>query len=229
MADESFRVGFVPGVTLSKWQRVWRERVPSIRLESFTVDPTVAVDSLWHGEADACFVRLPVAAEGLSVIPLYQEAAVVVVPKDHAVTAFDEVALADLDADEMLDASGHVPATIALVASGQGVVIVPQSLARLHARKEVTYRPVTDAAPTTVALVWPAERTTPLVEEFVGIVRGRTARSSRGTRADAPAADGTAPQKAAGGKARGTAGGAPAARRGGKAASTARSRRRRRR
>ena len=61
-----------------------------------------------------------------------------------------------------------------------GVVIVPMSLARLHRRKDASYRPLRDGPTSTVALAWPAERTTPAVEAFIGIVRGRTPNSSRG-------------------------------------------------
>ena len=68
---------------------------------------------------------------------------------------------------------------IAIVAAGVGVVIVPMSLARLHHRKDADHRPLRDGPVSTVALAWPAERTTPAVEAFVGIVRGRTANSSR--------------------------------------------------
>jgi len=71
-------------------------------------------------------------------------------------------------------------AAIELVAAGIGVVIVPQSLARLHHRRDLTYRPVTDAPGSSIALVWPEANTTEFVDEFIGIVRGRTANSSRG-------------------------------------------------
>jgi hypothetical protein len=53
-------------------------------------------------------------------------------------------------------------------------VIVPMSLARLHHRKDADYRLLRDARVSTVALAWDADRTTPEVETFVGIVRGRT-------------------------------------------------------
>ncbi len=87
------------------------------------------------------------------------------------------------------DGSGMVvdperPATtadaIAWAASGTGVTVVPMSLARLHHRKDVTYR-VLDGGPSSpVGLAWISDRTTDLVEEMIGIVRGRTVNSSRG-------------------------------------------------
>jgi len=84
------------------------------------------------------------------------------------------------------------------VAAGIGVVVVPQSLARLHHRRDVTYRPVVDAPQSQVALSWLEDRTTDLVEELIGIVRGRTVNSSRGrsTPAEQPKATAKAKAKA---------------------------------
>ncbi|MGQ4390193.1 LysR substrate-binding domain-containing protein, partial [Streptomyces sp. SAS_270] len=78
---------------------------------------------------------------------------------------------------------------VELVAAGVGVLLVPQSLARLYHRKDLTYRPVTDAPVGEVALAWPQEATTDLVEDFIGIVRGRTANSTRGRRPPATQQD----------------------------------------
>ena len=98
----------------------------------------------------------------------------------------------------------HRPATtqdaVELVAAGVGLLVVPQSLARLHHRKDLTYRPLTDAPQSGVALSWLEDETTDLVEQFIGIVRGRTVNSTRG-RPPAPAARTDAePRKAAAGK-----------------------------
>ena len=60
-----------------------------------------------------------------------------------------------------------------------GLLIVPQSLARLHHRKDLSYRPISDAPTCPVALAFPDGEQTPLVEEFIGIVRGRKEESSR--------------------------------------------------
>ncbi|MEU5862753.1 LysR family substrate-binding domain-containing protein [Nonomuraea sp. NPDC047529] len=201
MTDETgsgFRLAYVPGVTPAKWAGVWAERLPDVPLTLLTVPNLEALGLLREGDADAAFVRLPIDREGLSAIPLYVETTVVVAPKDHAVTAADEVTLADLADEEIFHPLDDTiewtplpgqpaftrPATTAdaieLVASGAGLLLVPQSLARLHHRKDLTYRPVTDAPQSQVALAWPTDATTDLVEDFIGIVRGRTANSSRG-------------------------------------------------
>ncbi|MFJ3964619.1 LysR substrate-binding domain-containing protein [Streptomyces sp. NPDC090036] len=194
----SFRLAYVPGVTPGKWVRIWNERLPDVPLTLVAVSPTEAFGVLRAGGADAGFVRLPVDRDDLSAIPLYTETTVVVVPKDHLVAAAEEVSTEDL-ADEIvfhpLDdtlAWEQLPGkpaierpettadAIELVAAGVGVLVVPQSLARLHHRKDLTYRTVSDAPASRVALSWPQEETTDLVEEFIGIVRGRTVNSTRG-------------------------------------------------
>lgn len=194
----SFRLAYVPGVTPSKWVRVWNERFPDIPLTLHSVTAAEAPALLRDGDADAAFVRLPVDRTVFSAIPLYTETTVVVVPKDHVVAAVDEVSADDLadevvfhPLDDVLDWAGppgqpafERPATTAdaveLVAAGVGLLVVPQSLARLHHRKDLTYRPLVDAPQSSVALSWPEEATTDLVEDFIGVVRGRTVNSTRG-------------------------------------------------
>lgn len=142
---------------------------------------------LYDGRADMSFVRLPVESEGLNIIPLYTETPVVVVPVDHPVAAYDEIPVGDLADEHLLqDPAMSLKEAIDTVASGVGIVIVPQSLARLHHRKDVTYRPVTGVAESQVGLAWLSDAADPRIETFIGIVRGRTARSSRAGEATAP-------------------------------------------
>jgi DNA-binding transcriptional LysR family regulator len=103
----------------------------------------------------------------------------VVVSRDDP-AAEDESLAADELGDVVRNPSSAKDA-IELVAAGVGRVLLPHSIARLHARKDVVAIPVIGEPPTEIALVWPADRTTQDTEEFVGIVRGRTAASSRTT------------------------------------------------
>ncbi|MFE7433031.1 LysR family substrate-binding domain-containing protein [Streptomyces tendae] len=197
-APPSFRLAYVPGVTPDKWVRIWNERLPDVPLALTQVPAAAAAGVLLDGGADAGLVRLPIDRTLLSAIPLYTETTVVLIPRDHLVTAADEVTVADL-ADEIVlhpldDVLGwerlpgrpalERPATTAdaveLVAAGIGVLLVPLSLARLHHRKDLTYRTVTDAPASGVALSWREDAHTDLVEDFIGIVRGRTVNSTRG-------------------------------------------------
>ncbi|MEU0304214.1 LysR family substrate-binding domain-containing protein [Streptomyces sp. NPDC006175] len=194
----AFRLAYVPGVTPTKWVRIWNERLPGTPLTLVGVSAAEAAALLRDGGADAGFVRLPVDRTDLSAIPLYTETTVVVIPKDHAAAAVEEMTAEDLaeeivlhPLDDPLDwerppgrPAFERPATtedaVELVAAGVGLLVVPQSLARLHHRKDLTYRPLTGAPESRIALSWPEEKTTDLVEEFIGIVRGRTVNSTRG-------------------------------------------------
>ncbi|MEV6136924.1 LysR substrate-binding domain-containing protein [Nocardia sp. NPDC051990] len=180
-ADVVLRVGFVPGVTVSKWTRIWGERFPDTPLEVIPIPMAEQLAALRDGRVDACFVRLPIDRAGLSAIPLYRELPVVVVPKDHTLSLFEQVGMGDLAGERIQDASDidAISGTIELVAAGVGVAIVPHSIARLHARRDLVYRTMMGVPETEIALAWPAAQTTELIEEFVGIVRGRSERSSR--------------------------------------------------
>ena len=193
-----FVLGAVPGATPGKWIDAWQERMPRVELNLHPISVAEQGAALRDEGLDAALVRLPIDADGLHIIPLYDERPVVVAATDSHLMAADELDLADLAGeivvvprDDVLHlavpgaiAPSFAPPedtemAIATVAAGIGVVIVPMSLARLHHRKDVDYRPLRDGPTSTVALAWPADRTTPAVQAFVGIVRGRTPNSSR--------------------------------------------------
>lgn len=195
----TFLLGAIPGATPGKWIDTWKERMPRTSLELVPLAVADQRDALRAGEVDAALVRLPIDKDGLHVIPLYDEVPVVVCAKESHLTTADELDAADLVGEVLIVPEDDVlgirpPGTvaprfappadtaeaIATVAAGVGIVVVPMSLARLHQRKDVEYRPLLDGPASTVALAWATDRTTPAVDAFVGIVRGRTANSSRG-------------------------------------------------
>ena len=173
------RLRYVAGVSPAKWLRAWADRRPDLPLEAERVDEPRQLDAVIDGEADLAFVRLPVDAEGLHSIPLWEEVAVAVLPKDHPLADADALTLDDLSGEPRAPEQDDPAMTVELVAAGTGWAILPHSLARLHHRRDVIAIPVTDAAPTRIALVWRVERDDDDIQEFVGVVRGRTAHSSR--------------------------------------------------
>ncbi|MBS4940870.1 MAG: transcriptional regulator [Rothia mucilaginosa] len=94
--------------------------------------------------------------------------------------------------------------TIELVAAGVGLYIVPMSIARFYHRKDLTYRPVAGLDTYPVHLVWPrapkgeprSEELEALLQDFIGIVRGRTATSDRGSETRQARAERIAAEKA---------------------------------
>jgi DNA-binding transcriptional LysR family regulator len=202
----TFSIAFVAGVTPTKWTRIWADRFPDRELEVFRTDPNEQIEVLRDGRANVSLVRLPIDREGLGAITLYSEIPVVVAAKDHAIAAVaenDTVSLALLADDHLLQDPDTVPEwrdvssevrdgtrralptmhdldeVMEQIAAGVGIAILPHSLARLHSRKDVISRSLDGVAETQIALAWPADEKTENVEEFIGIVRGRSAASSR--------------------------------------------------
>ncbi len=197
MASRTFRLGAVPGATPGRWIDTWKQRMPRVPLELVPIE--FAAQRAALKDVDAALVRRPVDdAEELHVIPLYDEVPVVVASAESHLMAADELTADDLAGEVLitprddvlgpLDLPTVAPSfppmettadAIATVATGVGIVVVPMSLARLHQRKDAGYRPLLDAPTSSVALAWLRDRTTEDVETFIGIVRGRTANSSR--------------------------------------------------
>ena len=203
-STSAFRVGFVAGVMPDKWARIWSERMPRRPLELVPLPPgTDPISLVRSGDLHMCLVRLPVDRDGLHLIPLYDEQPVVVVAKEHPVAAYDEIDVADLADEHLLQDPDAVPQwrdiatevadgsrypvpemslrqAVESVAADAGIVVVPMSVARLHHRKDVVAVPVTGVPTTKVGLTWPQDADDDRIETFIGVVRGRSANSTRG-------------------------------------------------
>ncbi|WP_051196568.1 LysR family transcriptional regulator substrate-binding protein [Jonesia quinghaiensis] len=193
------RIGYVPGATPAKWVSRFAQRHPKLPVTLTRLPPHDRGRTVAHGEVDMGIVRLPVPPDIFYMISLYDEVSVALFPRDHHFAAADQLLLSDLAEETVLQpredmipwrngAPGNAPAeqpettdlAVQLVAAGVGIVVLPQSVARLHARKDLEFCPVDDAPLSPVGLVWRQDSDDEILQEFAGIVRGRTAKSSRG-------------------------------------------------
>ncbi|GER22919.1 LysR family transcriptional regulator [Zafaria cholistanensis] len=187
------KIAFVPGVTPGKWLDRWRDRYPERPLEASVYEGGDPLGLIASGDADLVFVRFPdgtsPASAATHVIPLYEELPVVCAPKDHDVELYDDaVPLDDLSGANFLDLDDYAQAggakmALEVVGTGAGLLVLPMSLARLYHRKDVVYRVLEGAPSTRIGLAWARPQgddpENPEIEEFIGIVRGRAANSSR--------------------------------------------------
>jgi DNA-binding transcriptional LysR family regulator len=192
-----FRLGVVPGATPGKWIRPWRLQRPHQPIELVEIAFADQAAAIRDRLVDVAICRRPIGGDDLHVISLYDEVPVVVMGAESDLTVAEELTPADLAGEVLMTPTDDVlgplglpteaprfPAmstedTIRTVATGIGIVVVPMSLARLHHRKDVEYRPLADVPGSPVVLAWLRERDAEDVQAFVGITRGRTARSSR--------------------------------------------------
>lgn len=174
----SLTIGKVAGVTSTKWERIWAERFRE-PLRVVELEEAQQRAAVLDGTVDLVFARLPIDREGLHAIPLYEEVPVVWLSKDHLLAELDEVSMADLaDENVVYEATRE---SIELATYSAAVLRVPMSIARSLSRRDLAYRPVLDEPTTTIALAWRTDTENPLVDEFIGVVRGRTVNSSRST------------------------------------------------
>ncbi|MFJ2621119.1 LysR family transcriptional regulator substrate-binding protein [Glutamicibacter sp. NPDC087344] len=187
---QKLRVSYVAGVTPGKWMDRFVERYPDVELVAARYDQGDILQLLADDTADAVFVRYGSTSPKDTtrhVIPLYEELEVVCAAKDHDVEYYEEDIPASvvqtfpqLDLADYPEEVGGIPTAMEVIASGAQVARMPQSIARLFHRKDVIYRVIADGNPTQVGIAWPtAMEDTALVDEFIGIVRGRSANSSR--------------------------------------------------
>lgn len=193
--SERLAIGYVPGVQPDKWLTRWRERNPQAPVSARRVsaprsDLAAAAgddgfDLIFFREAEGAPRSAP---DGLLRVPLYTETMAVLAPKDHAITAYDSLTMADLDGERWLDPVDAITATldevsaaVDLVASGAGLLVLPMPYARALSRRDVVERTLEGVPATRMGVAWSSRREgDELIDEFVGIVRGRTAATTRG-------------------------------------------------
>lgn len=101
-----------------------------------------------------------------------------------------ETQAADAEQAALLAADVHTPKqgadlaagermALEVVASGTGLVVLPNSVARMLARRDIVIREIEGIAGYDVGLAWLREADSPVIQEFIGVARGRKPGSGR--------------------------------------------------
>lgn len=203
------RLGFVRGVAPSKWAERWRRVVRNQALELVPValdeveSARDRVDVLLERSAPG---DLPPGSNAdhrtRHALHLYDEAVALVVPAGHDLSDQSSIEVEELELVRLLDHPDHPPAwpaaeawadpswmppdafaTLELVSTGLGGALLPLPLARhLVNKHEHVVIPIAAEAAlpgTRIWASWATERDADDVQRLIGVMRGRTARSSR--------------------------------------------------
>jgi DNA-binding transcriptional LysR family regulator len=191
----TFAVGFMPGLIVTGPVRALSSRHPDLSVEVLRTGWDEQIQALHDGRIDVSFIRLPVDQRGLALRSLFAEPRVVVVPTEHRLAGKETVSITDLADEHLLQPADAVPewrdiATelrsrdgvagpgrvthtveekLELVATGRGVVVLPESTATFYRRPDVTSAPIDDIGPNQVAVAWEAGRRDALIDEFVAL------------------------------------------------------------
>lgn len=195
-------IAFVTGTEPGKWFRRYEE-LSGNRLS--TVPSTDPFRLLAPGEeaeaeqVDIALMRLPDPRVGEEhhVVLLYDEAPGVAVPKDSIFAEMGEaVAERDLNGEicnftyapgsDSAESIEGLRAALQVVAANVGIARAPLPLLKALSKKQVVPLALKGAADdgTQIGLVWLRARDSEDVQDFVGVAKGRTVRSSRGKSAD---------------------------------------------
>ncbi|GHJ36797.1 LysR family transcriptional regulator [Streptomyces sp. TS71-3] len=150
------------------------------------------IEALTEGAADAAFLWLPIGEDPrFAVHPLIDEPRWVALPPGHPLATRSSLTVADLAAEPVVGPRDGMPEAVVrfwfidprpdgtravfgpqgrtpeeclhLVAAGHGCWIAPASTAAYFPYPRLTWLPLQDAEPLTLALIWPRHRTNPLL------------------------------------------------------------------
>ena len=184
------KLGFMLGMDLDAVVAAFSSRCPDVsvllqRLSWWNHD-----DAVLEGDVDAGFVRLPIADEGLEVLPLYTEPLHVALPSEHPLARRPVLGIGDVADQPVLQYSDAAPAWNAFwcadprpdgsqprrgpsvrdteeiaqyVRARRGVAFLPAAICSMFPRTGIKYVPVADIPPGQVALVWTTGPRSPLV------------------------------------------------------------------
>ncbi|MBB5131210.1 DNA-binding transcriptional LysR family regulator [Thermocatellispora tengchongensis] len=195
--EHTLTVGFMLGADITAVVNTFSARHPDVPIELVRIRWWNMAGPLLDRTVDVGFVRLPVEADGLDVLPLYPERLSVVLPARHPLAGEAAIAVTALAGEPILRYADAAPAWAAVwnaesppggtrsrgpafrdmeellgyVRAGRGVVLVPEPVAALFPRPDIAYVPVTGLPPGRLALAWDGARRSELVTAFVEAAR----------------------------------------------------------
>jgi DNA-binding transcriptional LysR family regulator len=184
--------------------QAFRQQFPGVELLLQELTTAEQEKALQNHRIQVGFMHLPLEDDSFAWECIQQENLVVVLPANHPLAKQEKIAVRSL-ADELFilfprhlgiglydkimalcEEGNFIPKVaqeaiqmqtiIGLVSAGMGIAIVPASLQNLQ-RMGVVYRAIAQATPLVeTAVVWKAEEITPVLEQFLTVVRKITSR-----------------------------------------------------
>jgi DNA-binding transcriptional LysR family regulator len=195
-------IGYMASAELSVFPKIlpaFRKRHPGVHIVLQILPPREQFQRLRAGRLQIGFVRLPVTDRTLSILPVFREPVVAVLPEGHTLAGQRTVALRALRNEtlvlfprqhapgyydflmricrqsgldpKLVHESEKLQTIVSLVAMGRGVSLMPKCVANL-ARKGVVCRPLRPQAPDTeLGLIHDPRNRSDLVQAFVSLAK----------------------------------------------------------
>ncbi|MFT4225465.1 LysR family transcriptional regulator [Micropruina sp.] len=172
-----FTIGFMPGTDAASIITAFQDQHPDLQVNAVFTSLADQVDFVTDGRVDIAFTRLPIGASGLQVVPLFDEALMAAVPRDHPLSDRRTVRLAELGRPYDLVTASVGPGApsvddVLLTVMTRGrPALIPAGLAAYHSEPGIAYLAVADGPCVEVALAYDRRRTLPHLGAFVAVCR----------------------------------------------------------
>jgi DNA-binding transcriptional LysR family regulator len=190
---------------LTELLRAFRARFSTVELSLRELSPSEQIEAIKERRLDVGFVRGPLDDAGLVSEVVRREPLVVALPADHRLAGRSRIALGALAREpfvvfprqrgpaffdqlvSMCRRAGFTPHIVqeapqldilSLVAAGFGVAILPASI-REARRDGIVVRPIVAAPSTELLVTWRADNASPVLREFLELVRRVGVRGTR--------------------------------------------------
>jgi DNA-binding transcriptional LysR family regulator len=179
--------------------RVFRARYPHVELVIEETTTGLGIENLHKKRIHLAFLRLPLSDKALRFETVLQESLILALPKGHPLSNKPLVSVRALANEpfiifprdqgsgffdqivsfchragfspKVVQEASQMQTILSLVASGLGVALIPSSVQSLHS-SGVVYKSLRERAPKTgIAVAWRPEGKSPVLSEFLGVVR----------------------------------------------------------
>ncbi|MFC6646281.1 LysR family transcriptional regulator [Granulicella cerasi] len=196
------RFGFPPSASREIVPNIttrFHRTCPHVKLDLFSLHTSVTVEELQLSALDIGFVRLPVEAKGLRIIPAHHEPLVICLPESHPLAAQEKIRFSDLQEErfilygrkwapgfhdriiERCIKAGFQPMvsnTIdemylgpALVAAGEGIAILPSMVVNSAVEGVAVRELLEDDICSEIGIATRTEDDSPIIRAAVAIAR----------------------------------------------------------
>lgn len=178
---ERLVVAFTPGLHVSDAVRAFTTAHPGVNVELMQLNWWEQDAPLRDGRADVGYLRRPFDETGLITVPIGTDTKVACLPLTHRLARRKTLTTADLQDEVILDAhsrrTSSVEEKFELIAVGQGIALVPRTVAQSYPRSDLVYLPVVDLDAVETCLAVPKGRPVRRVRDFVDLAQ-QTLKSS---------------------------------------------------
>ncbi|MEU1072971.1 MULTISPECIES: LysR family transcriptional regulator [unclassified Streptomyces] len=154
--EQRLVVAFSAGLQVSHAIRVFTANHPEVEIDVLPLHWQERDAPLRDGRAHVAYLRGPFDDTGLRTVPIGHETKVACLPATHPLADRRALTSADLEDEPVLDVKSRRTASLdekfELVASGQGIALVPVSITHSYSRPDLVYVPVMDAVPVPTCL-----------------------------------------------------------------------------